>query len=206
MTPITALDTYTIKNLESFSIERLARFIALEVERFAAQKVFIVMIGVQCAGKSFLSEYLNEKFGESVLIRPDDIRYALSSVEEYDNTLDRVVFKQVYRQMEEFIHCKDKSLLIYDAQNIFREWRYRCLNIAYKHKIAVIGVFLNVPYELVLERWKTRTRNIPGKTWIEYCYQSVEFPRHNEGFDTILSLDYIKNQIDLSYKSGQEPQ
>jgi len=156
------------------------------------------MIGLMGSGKTTYARKIQEKYPDTVIHSSDDIRIELFGNERQDK--NKEVFEVLHQRIKRDLAAGLD--IIYDATNINRKRRKHIIEyIARDHD--VIGVFVFVPYETILERAKIRTeRQIPRKD-IDRFLTSFDVPLEAEGFTQLLYVypdDYVTSLLDLGYE------
>lgn len=139
----------------------------------------IVMVGLQCSGKSTKAKELAKEHNATVL-SSDNIR------EEYPTAKNDTVFRILYERMNKIL--KDGGNVVIDATNttikarnqIFQNLKVDCEKICH---------IMNIPYEKCIERLGTRNESdYPhkfGEDVIKRYYYNFEIPFYEEGWDSI---------------------
>ncbi|MCA1993962.1 MAG: AAA family ATPase [Coleofasciculus sp. S288] len=145
----------------------------------------IVLIGLPGSGKSFLASALLAEFPGSRRISTDAIRARLFGDESIQGSW-LLVWHQVERQFRQAV--KYSSMAIYDATNAVR--RYRVDAIALGRVVGfteIIGLWLDTPLQLCLERNRQRDRIVPESIILQMhaSLQSAP-PTLQDGLDRLI--------------------
>lgn len=149
-----------------------------------------IMIGIPGSGKSTYAKYaiMNEN---TIYISRDDIRFSFLSDTDNYFAKEKQVYKEFIKQIND--NLKEDYNVIADATHLNRKSRnalFHNLHID-RTKVTVIGVYINTPLEICLERNETRKG---GRTFvppheIHNMYLRMEPPTYNESFDYIYTFN-----------------
>lgn len=157
--------------------------------------ILIVMVGLQCSGKSTKAKHIASGI-QATILSSDKIR------EEYKNANNDTVFRLLYERMNDLL---EKGIdVIIDATNITikaRKQIFQNLKVdcdKYCH-------IMNTPYEECLKRLKARNKtDYPHKfdaDVIKRYYYSFEIPFYEEGWDNISIENQPLNKKSCLYAS-----
>lgn len=139
----------------------------------------IVMVGLQCSGKSTEAERLAKEYN-AIIISSDQLR------KENPDWNNETVFKTLYARMNNLLALNRDVIL--DATNItIKSRRQIFLNL--KTKCWIDCYIMNTPYNECLRRLKIRNTN-PDSHYVpedilEKYHKSFEIPFYEEGWDKI---------------------
>lgn len=140
----------------------------------------VMLVGLPCSGKStFVQPYTKSPHVE--VFSSDTLREELFGNVDHQTDND-LLFKELHKRIKNCL--KSGKSAIYDATNI-----------NYKRRMAFLAELKNIPchkecvlmatpYEVCLERNKTRDRKVPEYV-IERMYKNFDIPYYYEGWDNI---------------------
>ena len=145
----------------------------------------ILLIGLPGSGKSTLASHLLAQYPGSQLISTDAIRSQLFGAPEVQGSW-LLVWRQVHRQMHQAV--EQSSLAIYDATNAVRRYRRDAIALARTTGFTeVIGLWLDTPLSLCLERNAQRDRIVPEEViWQMHASLRHTPPSQQDGFDYLI--------------------
>lgn len=145
----------------------------------------ILLIGLPGSGKSTLARKLLVECPESHLISTDSIRAQLFGSEEVQGSWV-LVWHQVQEQMRQAVAVS--PLAIYDATHAVRHYRTEAIALAREVGFtSLIGVWLDTPLVLCLERNQTRKRTVPEEVILQMHASLLSAPpTQEEGFDYLI--------------------
>lgn len=151
----------------------------------------VIVIGPPGSGKSYLSNALKERGYE--IQSSDAIRKSLFGSED-DQQKPWVVFNTLHRRLIKGLKA-DKNE-VYDACNTNKSSRkkvFKLLREAEITDVKIIGVLMNTPKSVCIERDLARERTV-GEEVIERMFNDLESkpPSLEEGFDELLTLEEFK--------------
>jgi predicted kinase len=150
----------------------------------------IVLIGLPGSGKSFLARQWVAQCQKRRLIATDTIRSQLFGAEAIQGDWLKVQqeverqFRQVVLEMEQGEVCG----AIYDATNAVRNQRHEAIALARTCGFTqIIGLWLDVPLELCLERNQQRDRQVPESVILHMHRSLCDAPPDIlDGFDQVI--------------------
>jgi predicted kinase len=152
----------------------------------------VLLIGLPGSGKSSLIRFLQRDFQYLQVISTDKIRGQLFGDESIQGPW-MWVWREVSRQLQEAVkdaHLGRIHTVIYDATNVQRKQRQRVIKLA--RAIAfnqIIGVWVNTPLQLCLERNNSRDRIVPEDIILKMnVYLQDAPPSLDDGFDDLIIL------------------
>lgn len=159
------------------------------------KKFLYVMIGAPGSGKStFISTHLNQK--DILWVSRDAIRYSLvAEDEDYFSKEDEVV-RTFIQHINNALSQESPYQYIYaDATNLSKKSRKQLLNQLKIKPDAMIGIYFDLPLEVIQQRNAQRTgrERVPAHI-VERMYNSMELPTKEEGFTDIMFVG-LNNEI-----------
>ena len=150
----------------------------------------ILLIGLPGSGKSTFAQQLVTQSPKSQVISTDAIRSQLFGDEAIQGSW-LPVWKQVQQQFSyavEQINLGNITRAIYDATNAARKYRRRAIELARRTGfIEIIGIWLDTPVELCLERNCRRQRQVPEAIILQMQRQLQDAPPTlAEGLDRLI--------------------
>ena len=151
---------------------------------------FILLIGLPGSGKSTLSEHLITQGQHRMVISTDAIRAQLFGSEATQGCWQQVeqerqrAFTVAARQIVQ----GQRDAVIYDATNVVRRQRREAIALARQVGFAnLMGVWLDVPLALCLERNQRRDRQVPDAV-IQRMYRQLcgAPPSLQDGLNTLV--------------------
>jgi predicted kinase len=146
--------------------------------------LLILPIGIPGSGKtSWISLYL-EKFPETRIVSPDEIRSRLYNYEkegqkaEFEIQVWDIAYKEIDSYLKQGFDC------IFDATNIWKRTRTPIIEIGKNYNAKIIGVFFKIHPKLAILRNSKRERKAPEKI-IYYFFFTMDLPTEEEGFAKI---------------------
>jgi len=146
----------------------------------------IILIGIPGSGKSTLARTIMQRSSHSALmISPDFIRsklYGSAEIQgEWEQIWDRV-------EQEFTTAANSQQFVIYDATNSQPKYRQEVITLARTSGFnSIVGIWLDVPLWICLDRNQRRGRKVPEAVVIEMYNCLKNSPPHlNEGFDRLL--------------------
>lgn len=145
----------------------------------------ILLIGLPGSGKSTLARKLLVECPDSHLISTDSIRAQLFGSEEVQGSW-LWVWHQVQEQMRQAVAVS--PLAIYDATHVVRRYRQEAIALAREVGFtSLIGVWLDTPLVLCLERNQGRKRQVPEEVILQMHTSLLSAPpTQEEGFDYLM--------------------
>lgn len=124
-------------------------------------KPLLLLIGLPGSGKSTLASALLQQYPQARLISTDGIRADLYGDEAIQGSWLRI-WLEVRQRFLQAIDDPGCPFAIYDATNAVRTSRRQAIDLARKSGFGpVIGIWLNVPLDLCLQRNQARSRQVP---------------------------------------------
>lgn len=166
----------------------------------------IILMGLPGTGKSYVSGYLHEKYGYTVL-SGENITYAL-----FGNTKCKA---EQYSQAYEILHILARELLkhgykiVVDGTNLQYAHRKQTYD-AIGPETRVFGIHLIAPDSVSLKRVQQRGEKYDTPTNIlspcsnetfQAFKSNVELPREGEKFHTIVSDEHVFENIEVCLSS-----
>lgn len=159
--------------------------------------ILYILCGLPYSGKTFIAKNLTRKFGWSY-VSIDVIREQLGfSWEENDKVTEydwRRIFEQSYADMIKKLQS-GKSV-IYDSTNHDADGREKLRRYAAKAGYDAKVIFIDVPEEVVGERWKQNqeitTRSHISKELVQWTIEHLETPGEEENvlrYDPSMNVD-----------------
>jgi len=147
----------------------------------------IVLIGLPGSGKSCLAGRLKREIPNSVVVSSDRIRKLLYGREEIQGD-PRDVFSIADGKIINGV--RDGRIVIYDATNLHLQTRKRLISMLREIGAShIIGIWVNTPLEVCLERNRARRRKVPLFAIERMVAQALsEKPRLEDGFDEFIEL------------------
>ena len=148
-------------------------------------RVFIMLVGPPCSGKSEVAGFLNEE-GDFVIVRPDDIRHELLIQKGADPSSSEV-FKIIYEKLVSLLD--DGYNIIYDATNCRSNYRIKIMNVIEGHADISICLVSMVGLLDCLKKNESVGGDVPSDV-IERMYFTVHKypPNIYEGYDAIFAF------------------
>ena len=163
-----------------------------------------VLVGLPASGKS---TYAKEKLKseETIVLSSDELRKELLG-NESDQTNNEIVFRTLYARAREYLQ-NGKNVVI-DATNINIKARRGLLSNFAKMPIERIAIVFAAPFEICIERDKSRERTVGEEVIKKFLYR-FEIPMEYEGFDKIVIENrqegYIsKDMLNIFYEFDQK--
>jgi predicted kinase len=169
------------------------------LSQISALRLLILLIGVPGSGKSSLAQQLQQT-GYS-LVSTDQIRAALFGRESVQGD-----WSLIGQAVEQKLRAAFPCPTVYDATNSRRSARRAVIRLARQIGYdQIVGLWLNPPLTLCLDRNQQRLRQVPEPV-IRRMYQQLRSspPRLSEGLDLLLhygsALDLGSAKDSLSRK------
>jgi predicted kinase len=145
----------------------------------------ILLIGLPGSGKTTLAHKLLAEYSGSHLICTDSIRAQLFGSQEVQGSW-LLVWRQVHEQMRQAVALS--AMAIYDATNAVRRYRKDAIALARTTGFThIIGVCLDTPLTLCLERNQKRDRTVPEEVILQMHASLLNAPpTQQEGFDYLI--------------------
>lgn len=142
---------------------------------------FIMVVGIPYSGKSYLAEKLAAEF-DAAIHSSDELRKEMFGNVNHQSS-NNELFTQIHNNL--IADLKAGKSVIYDATNISSKRRQQIVERARKRNgCRCICYYLDTPFELCLERQKTRARFVPVEV-VAKMKQQIEAPSYAEGWDDI---------------------
>lgn len=153
----------------------------------------IILIGPPGSGKSYFTNVLKDKGYE--IQSSDAIREKLFG-DENDQQKPWLVFKILHENLIKGLNAGKNE--VYDACNTNKSTRksiFKTLRTADITDVHIVGVLMDTPKSVCIERDKTRSRTV-GEEVIERMYDdlSKKPPSIDEGFDELLTAEEFKTK------------
>ncbi len=154
-----------------------------------------MLFGPPASGKSTLARILVER--DSVLVCPDEFRVQYPEWSANDQSL----FYHIHRCVREELSAGHD--VVYDALNTYPQWRRPIIAAGYYAHSMVIGVHLDTPLAICLERHRNREKNISQQTLTDevitrYWEALQQYPPTlNEGFHRLLRITPDDNPFEV---------
>ena len=145
----------------------------------------ILLIGLPGSGKSTLASKLVAEYPGSHLISTDAIRAQLFGSQEIQGEW-LLVWRQVRQQMRQAV--EQSAMAIYDATNAVRRNRREAIALAREVGFShLIGVWLETPLSVCLDRNQRRERTVPEEVILQMHASLLNAPpTQEEGFDYLI--------------------
>lgn len=145
----------------------------------------ILLIGLPGSGKSTVASKIVAAYPQSHWISTDAIRARLFGSEEIQGQW-LLVWRQVRWQFQQAVKCS--PMAIYDATNAVRRYRTDAIALARETGFAhIIGLWLDTPVSLCLERNQKRDRTVPEEVIFKMHTSLLNTPpMAQEGFDYLI--------------------
>lgn len=159
----------------------------------------VVLIGIPGSGKSSLAAQLQCQLG-CLLISTDQIRENLFGDEAIQGSW-LLIWREVRRQFGvavEQIRAGRANFAIYDATNTRRRYRREVIALARATGFtSIVGVWLDPPLEICLQRNRLRARQVPEDI-VQRMYRQLWScpPRWREGMDLLLHYGTATPDLD----------
>jgi predicted kinase len=178
------------------------------------QPCLILLIGLPGSGKSYLATQLADQIQQACRDRPivfpiistDAIRAELfgNAAEQGSWSLIQPEVQRQLRQAVTAIRAGRSPTAIYDATNVRRCYRRAAIAAVrasgFQH---IIGIWLDTPLPLCLQRNCQRDRQVPESVIRRMHRQLRGAPPHlNDGFDQLIKFG---SEIPLSWRSPPHP-
>jgi predicted kinase len=163
--------------------------------RQISPKTLIFLIGIPGSGKSSQASYLHQNF-ESEIISPDRLRQQLFGDVQIQGSWGRI-WQQAERELRRVL--QSEKLAIYDATNA--QCRQRRQTLACCRALGfqqIIGIWLDIPLEICLQRNQARDRQVPEMV-IKNMSQALQLnpPSLADGLDCLQRYILVREQLIL---------
>ena len=145
----------------------------------------IMLCGLPASGKD---TYIKENLGGYKVHSSDDLRKELYGDENTQGNPNEI-FQELHRRIK--ADLKVGHDVVYNATNINYKRRMAFLREIKDFDCYKKCVFMATPYEICVERNRTRSRVVPEDIMLK-MYKSIYIPQHFEGWDNI---DFVGNDI-----------
>ena len=147
----------------------------------------VLMMGVPGSGKT---TYAKKFIGDNdIYVSRDEIRFELVAEDEPYFSKEDEVLKTFISKVDEGI-TKAKRYVVADATHLNAGSRAKLLKNLHNKPDNVYVLYVAVPLEVALERNAQRSgRALVPETSIRNMFQSLSFPKKEEGIDVVLQLD-----------------
>lgn len=153
------------------------------------KKTIFILMGVPCSGKSFVANEMREEFPDAVYLNADTLRKVMTG-DISDQSQNNLVFR-VFDYMLEYFMLLEKDIII-DNCNVKKSYRKKYIEAAKENGYEVLGIVLDTPLEICLERNEKRERKVPQEVIEKFDFMLRQnFPSKEEGFD---NLDIIESR------------
>lgn len=154
----------------------------------------IILVGLPGSGKSSLATVLLQECSQQRLISTDAIRSRLFGDEAAQGHWLKV-WREVGRQFQQAAQqCPggQASEAIYDATNAVRRDRRRAINLARAYGFTnIIGIWVNTPLEICLQRNQQRDRQVPETVILRMHRCLVDAPPTvSDGCDHLIEINW----------------
>ena len=153
------------------------------------EKFLYVMIGAPGSGKStFISNHLKDG---SVWVSRDAIRYSMVSEDEDYFSKESEVLAQFIKSINEMLSPKQPYKYIFaDATHLNEKSRKKLLNNLKNKPTKIIGLYFDIPLEIIQKRNAQRTgrERVPAQI-VAKMYKSMTIPSKKEGFDGVFIIN-----------------
>lgn len=139
----------------------------------------ILLVGLPGSGKS---TYANEDRGH-VVICPDDFRRILTG-QDYYKPAEESVWSHVKTSARALLLRGYKVVI--DATALTRSARSQWIQIAKEMNVPASAIYFDTPYDICLQRNKSRERNVP-EIVMASMRSSLTLPTTEEGFASIIT-------------------
>jgi predicted kinase len=145
----------------------------------------ILLIGLPGSGKSTVASKIVAAYPQCHWISTDAIRAQLFGSEEIQGEW-LLVWRQVRWQFQQAV--QRSPIAIYDATNAVRRYRKEAIALARETGFApIIGLWLDTPLSLCLERNQKRDRIVPEEVIFQMHTSLLNAPpTAQEGFDYLI--------------------
>jgi predicted kinase len=178
-------------------VERLTESLG-QLPDLVAKPVFVAVIGLPGAGKSYFCSKLAERL-PFVVLESDALRKVLFSPPSYSAEESQRLFRAVHLLIERLL--KKGVSLILDATNLSERNREYLYNIADRLDVKLILVRVEAPPQVVRQRLESRVENSENKSdadWLTYqrMISSVEkIRRKHYAVDTSRDIAPVLDKI-----------
>ena len=147
----------------------------------------VLMMGVPGSGKT---TYAKKFIGDNdIYVSRDEIRFELVAEDKPYFSKEDEVLKTFISKVDEGI-TKAKRYVVADATHLNAGSRAKLLKNLHNKPDNVYVLYVAVPLEVALERNAQRSgRALVPETSIRNMFQSLSFPKKEEGIDVVLQLD-----------------
>ena len=150
----------------------------------------MLLIGLPGSGKSFLAAQIQQACPDRPIVSTDAIRAELfgNAAEQGSWSLIQQEVQQQLQQAAIAIRTGRSSAAIYDATNVRRGYRRAAIATARTAGFQqIIGIWLDTPLPLCLQRNQQRDRQVPEAVIRKMHRQLRGAPPHlNDGFDRLV--------------------
>lgn len=138
----------------------------------------VLLAGIAGSGKDY---YFKKNFPQHKLVSLDDMRRAMGVV--YG---DKVGSGRVIQKAKELAkeYLRSQTPFVWNATNITLQMREQLIDLFATYQAKVRIVYLEVPYQQLLQQNRNRDYAIPGDA-IEYMIQKLEVPKDWEAHEVV---------------------
>ena len=142
-----------------------------------------LLVGFPYSGKTTLAKELEGKFGFA-RINVDELKFKKGYRDEGDDDVPDKVWNEIFEEADKLIeqYLREGKNLANEYAWITKGWRDRAEAVAEKAGFETKIIYLDVPKEIILERWKN---NENAKT--RFQWPENEFKRYLEEFEELSS-------------------
>jgi len=144
-----------------------------------------VMVGIPGSGKTSIAR---ERFGHALRVSPDDLRLMLTG-KTFELRRERIVGIVAKAVLEALLPVAQRENfdVLHDATNLTRARRRPLIEMARRHGLTPVAVYVKCDLETALARNSRRPQPVPPYV-VKRMYGRLQEPSILEGFEQVIEI------------------